>query len=112
MNFRLFRKLINEIHFTDYYGPAFVAFRKKYQKILKSPEHHKLSYAYVNFSNFKDDKLDRTAAQITDHHDPVGTYCYPIKYVLEHPADIWYGGNAKFMRVIQAVQTDKILRLQ
>ena len=88
-------KEINEISWTDLYPKDFIRFRKEY---LKQKSNTRL---YVNFSNFNDNTLDKKPYENPNHADPVGIYGYPLKYVLDYPADIWYGRNAKYLRIIE-----------
>jgi hypothetical protein len=106
-----FAQYITEVHFSDYYHKNFVAFRQKYLKLMKDYDFDQRKH-FVQFTNYKEDKLDKTASQIVDHHDPIGTYGYPMEYVLKHPADIWYGYNAKFLRVLKSIQPQRVLNLQ
>lgn len=87
---------VEAVHFTDLYPSSFLDFRKKYLK------HKDRSYhLYVQFTNHMSDSLHKKAYDDPDHSDPVAIYAYPIKYVLTHPADIWYGRTAKYMRVLE-----------
>lgn len=98
--------MINEAHYEDIYPKQFTVFRKKYLKI-KSRYH-----LYVQFSNHADNTLQKSAYDSPNHSDPVGIYGYPLDYVLKHPADIWYGKNAKFLRVLESKNTGETLDLQ
>lgn len=89
---------LNEVHWTDLYPKGFQDFRKKYLPMSRKKQTYGL---YVQFSNHADNTMDRTAFASPDHHDPVGVYGYPMDYVLKHPADIWYGKGARFMRVLR-----------
>lgn len=104
-----FKTYLKEVSYKDYYHANFQIFRKKY---LSQANKGLLNDHYVNFTNHQSDLLDRTANPTPDHSDPVGTYGYPIKYVLKNPADVWYGANAKYLRVLKHVKKDKTLYLQ
>ena len=91
---------LKEVHWQDLYPDSFKQFRKKYLPLLRARQVYNL---YVQFSNFANNTMDRNASPIQDHHDPAGVYAYPIAYVLQHPADVWYGQGAKYMRVLRAV---------
>ena len=91
--------IIHEAHYTDLYSKGFLEFRKKYNSVVRSGSHHNL---YVQFSNYASTTLEKTPIVNPDHTDPVGIYAYPLKYVVQHPADIWYGKNAKYLRVLQS----------
>lgn len=91
---------LDEVHWSDIYPKAFAEFRKKYLKYIRDGRATKL---YVQFSNYVDNTLNRNAYQTPDHSDPVGTYAYPMAYVLTHPADVWYGKSARYLRVLQDV---------
>jgi len=91
---------LNEVHYQDMFPERFEAFHRKYRNMVRkkeiNPEHY-----YVQFRNFRNDKLDRSAYDKPNHTDPMGVYGYPLKYVLRHPADIWYGAAARYVRVLQ-----------
>lgn len=89
------RELLSEIHYSDLYPKSFEEFRTKYRR------HPNAARLYVQFSNHASDVLDRTAFQTPSHSDPVGVYAYPLKYVLNYPADVWYGQQAKYLRVLE-----------
>lgn len=97
---------LNEVDYRDLLPKAFEDFRKRYAALVKQGQGADL---YVQFTS-KDNAMDRTAVQKPDHADFVGTYAYPIGYVLSHPADIWYGRGARYLRVIRCT-TNRILRL-
>lgn len=99
---------LEEMHYSDKFPEAFEDFKKKYSKIAKGSKAKDL---FIQFTNHKDNAMDRTAHQSPDHSDPVGVYGYPISYVLKHPADIWYGAGAKIIRVLERTN-DKTLVLQ
>lgn len=89
------KDVINEISWTDLYPKDFLKFRKDYTK--KKDDYR----IYVNFSNFNDNTIDKNPYDNPNHTDPVGIYGYPLKYVIDYPADIWYGRNAKYLRILQ-----------
>lgn len=95
----LLSELLTEVHWTDSYPKPFQDFRSKYLKAGKAGYTKDL---YIQFTNFADNKLDRTAFANPDHSDPVGTYGYFMEYVLKHPSDIWYGRSAKYLRVLKS----------
>ena len=92
-------------HYTDLFPKNFEKFRKKYLKMSKTSEGRDL---YVQFTNFQDSTLQKNPWPSPDHQDPVGIYGYPLAYVCSHPADIWYGAQAKFLRVLQDVSKRKL----
>lgn len=99
-----------ELNFEDSYGPAFAEFHKKYKgRKFKSDGDY-----YVQFTSFaSNDKLDKAAYDSPDHSDPVGVYGYPLKYVIDHPSDIWYGRSAAKLRVLKRnANKSSILHLQ
>lgn len=96
---------LNELNFKDTYPKQFHEFVREYRK------HKNNSRYYVQFSNHATDIVDKRMYDSPDHSDPMGVYGYPIKYVIEHPSDIWYGRNAMYLRVLK-VSTHKILDLQ
>ena len=87
-----FKEFLTEVHYKDIYGKGFDDFMKKYKGE---------KFLYVQFTNHNSDKLERNPYESPNHSDPVGVYGYPISYVLKNPADIWYGRNAKFLRVLE-----------
>lgn len=101
---KLYEDFIFEIHYTDMFSKKFQEFRTKY---LKNNNYN----LYVQFTNFKGDKIDKTAYDSPDHHDPVGNYAYPLKYVLNNPADIWYGVNANYIRILERTENCKTLNI-
>lgn len=100
---------VSAVRYEDLYPESFVEFRKKYLKTLKE---RRGSWTFVQFTNFADDVLRRNPHEDPDHHDPVGVYGYPLKYVLKHPADVWYGTSARYLRVLEMADNAKILQLQ
>ncbi len=84
--------ILKEVKWEDSYRKGFIEFRKKYLKLANKG-------LYVRFS-FTADSLERNANQNPDHHDPVGIYAYPLKYVVNNPSDVWYGRNSKYIQVI------------
>jgi hypothetical protein len=97
-----------ELHYTDIFPKRFEEFRKKYIKISKTPAGKDM---YVQFTNFKGDVLDRVSHESTDHADPMGNYAYPLSYVVNHPADLWYGMDANNMRILEKTDYCKTLKL-
>lgn len=96
MNFKEhFQTLIQETRYEDYYSKRFVEFHKKWRKHKNNPN------LYVQFTNYAKDVLDRKPFENPKHSDPIGIYAYPLKYVIDHPSDIWYGNNASYLRVIK-----------
>jgi len=102
-DFKLF-----ELHYIDMFPKKFEEFRKKYNKISRTPEGRLL---YVQFTNFKGDVLDRTSSETTDHADPMGNYAYPLSYVINNPADLWYGMDANNLRILEKTDLSTTLIL-
>ena len=98
-----------EVHYLDKFPDEFQNFKKKYTKILRTTRGYNL---YVQFSNFKDNQLDKTAFSKPTHGDPKGNYAYHLKYVMENPSDIWYGYNANYLRVLEKTDKCNTLDLQ
>lgn len=94
------KQMFYEVHYKDIYGSEFDEFRKKYAKNTYKK--------YVQFTNFATDVLEKKPYEDPTHSDPVGVYGYPIEYVIKHPADVWYGQKAKFMRVIYDSSKNKL----
>jgi predicted amidophosphoribosyltransferase len=101
---------VSAVHYEDLYPKSFIAFRKKYLPLLKKGVEHRRYY--VQFTNFMDDTLSKKPYENPDHHDPVAIYGYPLEYVLKHPADIWYGNQAKYLRVLTERKSSNTLLLQ
>jgi hypothetical protein len=91
----LVNRLYTEAHITDVMPKTFFEFVKKYKKLKADP------YLFVQFTNHAGSNLQLGAHGSPDHADPVGVYGYPLKYVIEYPADIRYGSNAKYLRVLR-----------
>lgn len=96
---------INEIHYTDYYGKNFEVFRKKYSKLKKDRS------LFVQFTNHMTDVLEKKPYADPSHRDPIAIYGYPLWYVVDYPADIWYGSRSKYLRVLKNVSESKTLIL-
>jgi len=100
-------KLLQEINPSDQYGGEWDNFVKKYKKFKKD------NTLFVQFTNFATgNNLEKKAYDNPDHSDPIGTYGYPLKYVLDYPGDVWYGANAKYIRVLKNRFPDKTIQLQ
>lgn len=84
-----------EMFYTDIYGKGFDEFYKKYKPLAKDED------LYVQFTDYKSTKEDKTVNENPDHSDFVGNYGYPLKYVIDYPADIWYGSKSKYLRVLR-----------
>ena len=95
---------LNEVKFTDEFPKAFTEFHTKWKK-------RKNEYGlYVRFDNGESiDSLSKGSSSSPDHKDPVGTYAYPLKYVIDNPGDIWYGHNSKFLKVIKDKSKKKVV---
>ena len=107
-----FQSFLKEIQYQDIYPKTFNDFMKKW----KAPQYKGNDYRYwVNFTmNPKADILDRNIApaESTTHSDPAGMYGYPLRYVVDYPADVWYGRGAKYLRVFETVGSPRFLYLQ
>lgn len=103
MQFKAF--LLKEMHWEDIYPEEFKNFRKEWGKLGRSKESGDY---YVQFSNHKNDPYDRVGYKTPDHHDPVGDYAYPLKYVINNPADIWYGRTARWLRVVKDTSRNRL----
>lgn len=90
-----YKEFLQEIKYTDIYGGQFEEFRKKYKK------EKNVGWLYVQFTNTSKDVLEKNPYGNPNHSDPVGIYGYPMRYVLDNPADIWYGASAKYIRVLK-----------
>lgn len=89
---------LDEVHYTDLYSKGFEAFRKKYNKVVRNKQDGSL---YVQFTDHMTQNIDRTPWRNPDHSDPVAVYAYPLRYVINYPADVWYGQTAKYLRVLK-----------
>lgn len=107
-NFKDFVQAINEVHYEDTYGDEFKKFIDKYTKLVKSKAINADEY-FVHFSNNRTTDLDKNAFISPDHKDPIGTYAYPLSYVLNYPADIWYGKSAKTLFVLKDKSRRKLV---
>jgi len=93
-----------EVHYSDAFPKAFNEFYAKWKGKKSDPN------LYVRFDNGNTtDSLSRGASSNPSHSDPIGTYAYPLKYVIDHPGDIWYGHNSKFIKVIRNKAKNKLL---
>lgn len=97
---------IKEITYQDAYGPEFEKFVNKWKKQKNDDT------LFVQFTNFDVGYDNRKGYESPDHSDPVGVYGYPLKYVIDHPGDIWYGAKAKYLRVLRNLHPEKTLQLQ
>jgi hypothetical protein len=102
-----FKQFLAEMKFTEVMPKGFKEFHDKYKTKQFKDEH-----LFVNFSNHIGNVDDKTSYANPDHHDPQGTYGYPLKYVIDHPSDLMYGVSAKFLRVLQPSSNANILWLQ
>ena len=90
---------LDEIRIEDSSPKQFMAFLKKWRAFARK---NSVNDYWVHFSNFRSDTTDKKFADSPDHTDPIGLYVYPMKYVLSHPSDIWYGIKAANLFVIEA----------
>jgi hypothetical protein len=103
-----FKKYLTELHYTDLFGKQFKEFEIKYENNTDKD-------MFVQFTNHAPDVLEKNpyAGNYTGHDDPVGVYAYPLSYVINNPAKIYYGSGAKYIRVLRAKDpSDKRLYLQ
>lgn len=96
MNFPQIIRQLAEIHYSDVWGSGLPALIKKWRGQKKDPS------LFVQFTNYGDNTLSRQIHQSPDHADMAAVYAYPLQYVVDHPADIWYGFNSKFARVLKS----------
>ncbi len=96
---------LNEIVYQDAFGPEFEKFHKKWKGQKKDRT------LFVQFTNFDAGYDNKVGYSDPNHSDPKGVYGYPLWYVIDHPGDIWYGANAKFLRVLQNTHPEKTLQL-
>lgn len=86
---------IQALHVGDLYGDAFEDFRSRYKK-------ESTYRLYVQFTSHASDPLERNPyGGPLGHSDPAAVYGYPIEYILKHPADVWYGTGARYLRVLR-----------
>lgn len=96
--------LIQEVHWGDVWPKGF----KQLMADWKGKGYGDL---WVQFTNISDPQ-SKTANPNPSHGDPVGNYGYPLSYVLDHPADIWYGHGTRYARVLRSKASFRqILRL-
>lgn len=98
-----FREIITEVSAEDLYPKSFAEFRARYQPHIGD---HSL---YVNFTDAVGNVLDKSFSPKPNHADPQGLYAYPLEYVLNHPADIAYGQQARYLRVIRDRSSNKLV---
>lgn len=96
-------KKFEELNYVDTFEGDFLTFKKEYTKYKNDGDY------YVQFTDYKNDILDRTIHDNPDHVDPSGNYGYPLKYIIEYPADVWYGHNSKYLRVLKANPSNNTL---
>jgi hypothetical protein len=105
MNYREYiNHLLNEVHFKDVTSEGFQKFYDKYKRFKTDKS------LYVQFTG-KDNIDDKTSVQTPSHNDPMGIYGYPLNYIINNPADIWYGTRSKYIRVLKLKDNDKTLVL-
>lgn len=98
-----YRDLVTEVHHSDLYPKAFAAFLTKYRPFAGRGD------LYVNFTDHNGNTLDKSFSPKPNHGDPAGLYAYPLEYVVNHPANIQYGQQARFLRVIQDTSRNKLV---
>ena len=104
MNFKEYYFQLNEVHFGDVFPKAFSDFHNKWKKFKND------SSLYVRFDNGQSmDSLGKGVSSSPDHKDMVGTYAYPLKYVIDHAGDIWYGHNSKYLKVLKDKSKTKLV---
>lgn len=101
----IINKILSETYYTDLYPKAFLEFVKKYKKQKTD------NTLYVQFTNYSGSVLEKTPYSTPDHTDPVGIYAYPLKYIIDYPADIRYGRSAKYLRVLRIKNINRSLNL-
>lgn len=101
----LVKNILSETHYTDIYPKTFLEFIKKYKKQKND------NTLYVQFTNYATSTLEKTPYSDPDHKDPVGIYAYPLKYVIEYPADVKYGRSAKYLRILKQKDINRSLNL-
>jgi len=88
-------QVLQEVHWKELWPKGF-------QKLMSDWKGKHPYGLYVQFTNVPTgDTTHKTSNPKPDHADPVGTYAYPLEYVLEHPADIWYGHGTRYARVLR-----------
>ena len=116
MNFKEFhtkrKDQITEMRFEDKFGKGFLEFHAKYKKKGLKDD----SSLYVNFHSdpdrFNFENKNPVSGNLSTHKDPTAIYAYPLKYVIDHPSDVRYGANAKFIRVLRKRDAASVLWLQ
>lgn len=97
-------KKLKEARFEDVSPKGYMEFYEKYSKIPVKDR----SDLYVQFTDHQPDTLQRSPYMNPDHSDPAGVYGYPLDYVLKYPSDVWYGSDAKFLRVLKDTSKNKL----
>jgi hypothetical protein len=98
-----YRDILNEISFRDAYPRPFSRFYDRYAALASRRD------IYVNFTDAVGNTLDKSFSPRPNHGDPSGLYAYPLNYVIDHPMDIQYGQQARYLRVIQDVSSNKLV---
>lgn len=96
-------EIIKEVAASDLYPRTFEEFRQKYLPYIGRKD------LYVNFNDDVGNTLNKGFSPNPTHSDPSGLYAYPLEYVLNHPADIMYGQQARYLRVIQDTSSNKLV---
>ena len=95
-------ELLFEVDFRDASSKGFLEFHNKYKKQKTDRD------LFVQFTSYNASHEERNPYSSPNHSDPVGVYAYPLNYVINNPADIWYGSQTKWIRVLRR-KTDKVL---
>lgn len=99
----LMYELLREMHFSDLYPRSFMAFHDKYAPHTGDPT------LYVNFTDAVGNTLDKSFSPKPNHRDPTGLYTYPLEYIISHSANVEYGQQARYLRVIRDTSKNKLL---
>ncbi|MEM4261253.1 MAG: hypothetical protein QXG00_08465 [Candidatus Woesearchaeota archaeon] len=105
------KEVMSEIVTSDYYPKQFQVFLDKYKynfRMITEKDRF-----FVSFQDYKSDVLDKSlySGDKAIHSDPVGLYCYPFDYVVNHPMDITFAFGSRYLLVIERV-TDNYVNLQ
>jgi hypothetical protein len=99
----LMYELLREMHFSDLYPRSFMRFYEKYASQVHDDK------LYVNFTDAVGNTIDKRFSPKPTHRDPSGLYTYPLEYIISHSANVEYGQQARYLRVIRDTSHHKLL---
>ena len=89
------RQVIQEVHWKEIWPKGF-------QQLMADWKGKHTQGLYVQFTNEPTgDTSHKAAHKNPTHSDPIGVYAYPLDYVINYPADIWYGHGTRRARILR-----------